>query len=165
MNSLTRRAVILAALVFPQIFLAQTPDQITQVDWVPNISGRWESLQWNLDIYVLELKATNKSLTGTVSMIPGPSHAESSPIKPVEIYDGKVEGNRFEFKVKSPDGMRIIRFTGAPDSGQLRVTRSVELVQPGASPGTDDIFGTRGPLSFVVKHQLPPTKRSRDIIQ
>src|SRR5215471_3051758 len=131
MNSLLRRSAILAMLIFPRMFSAQTPVQEIPLQRIltPDMSGRWESLQWNLDIYVLELKATEKSLTGTVSIIPGPSHAESSSTKPVEIYDGKVEGNRFEFKVKSPDGMRVIRFTGAPAFGQVRVTRSVDLMQ------------------------------------
>ncbi len=129
-------------------------------------SGRWESLQWNLDIWVLDLKVTDGALTGNVSVIPGPSRSTSSVSGPVGIYDGKIDQNQIEFKVKSPDGMRAIRFTGLRTSAGLRFTRSVELLQPGASPGIDDLFGTSGPASFVVKQPRPlVSKRARHIDQ
>ena len=156
---------ILAFIGCYQLHGAQTTFPVSVGDSFTDFTGKWESLQWNLDVWVIELKATKTSLTGTVSISPGPSSSDSGPSKPVEIYDGKIDGGKIEFEVKSPDGMRVIRFTAVRSVSELRFTRTVELLQPGASPGTNDIFGMSAPNTFVAKQQRPPSKRSRNIDQ
>ena len=130
-----------------------------------NLAGTWESLQWNLDQFILELKTSGTTLTGTVSMIPGPDRPSFGELRPMEIYDGKIDRERIEFKVKSPDNMRVILFSGTPTRDGFRLTRKVELLQVGANPGGDDIFGAAGPASFVAKRVEVPPRRGRSIIQ
>jgi hypothetical protein len=113
-------------------------------------SGKWESPQWNLDTLVLDLKVSGEKLTGT--------------LQSVEIYDGKIEKNLIQFKVKSPDGMRVITFSGPIGGNQLRLTRKVETLQAGSAAGGNDIFGTSGPASIVLTRvPQPPSRKSSHI--
>ena len=115
------------------------------------VAGKWESLQWTLDVWVLDLKTSETKLTGTVSITPGPGRP---PSRPADIYDGKIDKNQIEFKVKSPDNMRVITFSGTVTGSEIRFTRKVEM-QPGASTGGDDLLGSEGPQTFVVKRCAP----------
>jgi len=96
-------------------------------------------------------------LTGKVSV---------NDAQPVDIYDGKIDPkNGIEFKVKSPDGMRVITFTAPIGFGALKLARKVEILQAGGSPGGEDIFGAAGPASVVVTRVKTPDRKSRNIVQ
>src|SRR5262245_39017302 len=88
-----------------------------------NWTGQWESLQWNLDTWVIDLKASEGMLTGSVSVIPGAGRTNPSAAKPVEIFDGKATPTGMEFKAKSPDGMRLIQFSGTRTRAGVQFTR------------------------------------------
>ena len=123
------------------------------------IAGKWESLQWTLDVWILDLQTSEKKITGKISITPGPGHP-STPA--VEIYDGKIiDLNQIEFKAKSPDNMRVVVFSGVVSGDEIRFTRKVEM-QQGASAGSDDLLGANGPLKFAVKRVRPPSKNRID---
>jgi len=155
--------VLVALLAFAQTSDFQTSTARTVLDLVPDVTGKWESVQWNLDVWVLELKSTKTTLTGTVSVIPGAERSTASG--PMEIYDGKIDVKGIEFKVKSPDGMRVIRFSGFEVRNEIKLTRTVELLRPDADPGANDIFGKSGPAEFVVKKLSQLPKKLKNIIQ
>jgi hypothetical protein len=123
------------------------------------IAGRWESLQWTLDVWNLDLQTSDKKLTGTISIT---SVADRPSTAAVEIYEGKVvDINQIEFKAKSPDNMRVIVFSGVVSGDEIRFTRKVEM-PPGASAGNDDLMGANGPLKFTVKRVRTPSRTRID---
>jgi hypothetical protein len=135
---------------------AQVTEPLKSIPYA--IAGKWESLQWTLDVWVLDLKTSETKLTGTVSITPGPGRP---PSRPADIYDGKIDKNQIEFKVKSPDNMRVITFSGTVTGSEIRFTRKVEM-QPGASTGGDDLLGSEGPQTFVVKRVRSVSKSHID---
>jgi hypothetical protein len=48
------------------------PPATTNVPQPAGVTGRWENLRWNLDVWIIDLKATGNQLAGTVSMTAGP---------------------------------------------------------------------------------------------
>jgi len=74
----------------------------------------------------VELKVSGEILTGTVSIIPGSIRPSPGGQQSAEIYDGNIEKDSIQFKVKSPDGMRVIHFSGSGGARGLRLARKVE---------------------------------------
>lgn len=119
-----------------------------------DVTGRWESLRWNLDIWRFDLQSRAGQLTGTVSMTAGPNRQALVNPTPAPIFDGKIEGNSVTFKVKSHDNLRTISLSGNVQGDEFAVTRSVEVPGSGA-PGFEAIFGAMAPMMFVAKRVRP----------
>ena len=114
-----------------------------------DVTGRWESLQWNLDIWYLNLTSSGIQLSGTAGVVAGtPDRQGLNNMLP--IYDGKIEGNTFSFKAKSQDNVRTMTFVGKAQGDEIVLLRGVELPSGGAV-GLNVIFGVYAPNSFVAR--------------
>jgi hypothetical protein len=165
-QSHTIRLGLLVLLLVCSVRASNGQESVPEMMFGPSLdlTGTWESLQWNLDIWVLELKSSGTTLTGKVSVNSISEQPTSGVSHAMEIYDAKIDKkNGFEFKVKSPDGMRVITFSGPLGYGTLKLTRKVEILQAGGSPGGEDIFGAAGPSSFVITRVKSPDRKSSHI--
>ena len=125
------------------------PTPLRPVTQPVDVTGRWESLQWNLDIWVLNLMSSGSQLSGTVGVVPGVQDRQGlNNTRP--IYDAKIEGNTVSFKVKSPDNVRTMTFVGNAQGDEIVLSRGVELPSGGAV-GFNVIFGVYAPNSFVAR--------------
>jgi hypothetical protein len=68
--------------------------------------------------------------------------------QPIEIFDGRVDGNTMTFKFKSPDGQRTITLIGKLSGDEITFRREVE--GPSRTRGTG-FFGAAGPQTFTAK--------------
>jgi len=73
---------------------------------------------------VLTLKNDNRSLTGTVVQTSEAPWMKSLNGRPIEISDGKVEGDKFSFKltVENEKGQRVSVYEGVIGSDELKGT-------------------------------------------
>jgi hypothetical protein len=94
---------------------------------------------------VITLQANGATLTGSIT------RAGSAPF---DIEDGKVEGATITFKASTPDGGRIITYTGRVTGDQIAFTRTVQ-VRDAASNGGAGIFGAFGPKQFTARRGTP----------
>jgi len=76
-----------------------------------------------------------------VQQTPAPSSA-------VSIAAGKINGTTISFKVLSPDGERVITFTGRVNVNEISFVRDITVL-PGGSRGGVDLYGSGAPLQFV----------------
>ncbi len=113
-----------------------------------DVTGRWESLQWNQDIWLMDLRSTGNQLSGTVGVMAAPGREAVSNSRP--IYDAKIENNTISFKAKSVDNVRTISFTGKAQGDEILVYRSVQLA-PGGAVGFNVPLGVYAPMSFVAR--------------
>jgi hypothetical protein len=133
------------------------PVPVPAVSWIPgdkarpaDITGRWESLRWNLDQWVFNLKSTGDQVTGDVSMTAGPGRQGLVFPQSSAIYEAKIEGNLVTFKVKSPDNVRTISFTGRIYGDEVAFVRAME-VPPGGAAGFEAVFGATAPFAFLAR--------------
>ncbi len=106
-------------------------------------AGRWEAeFPGAPRVFTVELKIEGTRVTGMWN----PNR--------LDILDGTASGDTLCFKVKAPDGMRTIRFTGLRKGDELRFTRDVE-VGPGGAPGGNSVFGTLGARTFTARRATP----------
>jgi|GEM_PF-4233631 len=129
-----------SALYFAAVFLvvaAQAP--------APAIApaGRWQVAMVPNAPWVFEFTVDGSTLSGTIRQ----SGAENSP---VPITDGKVSGTTITFKVKSPDGGRLITFNGRFTDREISFVRQIAIVT-GGSRGGNDLFGYSSALQFVAQ--------------
>jgi hypothetical protein len=125
------------------------PTPLRPVTQPVDVTGRWESLQWNLDIWYLNLTSSGGQLSGTAGVMAGaPERQAMSNMRP--IYDGKIEGNTVSFKAKSQDNVRTMTFVGKAQGDEIVLSRGVELPSGGAV-GLNVIFGVYAPNSFVAR--------------
>jgi hypothetical protein len=66
----------------------------------------------------------------------------------VTVQGGTVAGDRISFTVPSPNGQRIITFTGTLNGDEMAFVRTVQ-VKEGGAPGGAGLFGMGGPPAFV----------------
>jgi hypothetical protein len=66
----------------------------------------------------------------------------------VTVQSGTVAGDRISFTVPSPNGQRIITFTGTLNGDEIAFVRTVQ-VKEGGAPGFRGLFGVGGPPTFV----------------
>ena len=97
-----------------------------------DIAGRWQTNGVPNAPWVIELQLNGAKVTGTVR--------QGATGEPVPIYFGSIEGNTVSFKVNSPDGDRIITFTGKITRAEIGFSRQVE-VRPGGVRGDTGVFG------------------------
>ena len=101
--------------------------------------GNWEAVFPNAPVVLrINLKTSGDSVGGSFMGAAGP----------IEIYDGKVGSDTISFKVRSPEGARIITITGKLIGDAISFTRDIEVL-PGGSPGGAFIFGTAGARNFT----------------
>jgi Domain of unknown function (DUF3471)/WD40-like Beta Propeller Repeat len=105
------------------------------------LTGTWQTEVPSGGLWTVELRLDGDNLTGTVGMGVG---------DPVEIYEGKIEGNTVVFKCTSPDGDRTITFTGKVNGGEIAFTRDVQ-VHAGGNPLGNGIFGGSTVRQFTAK--------------
>ncbi|HEX5108174.1 MAG TPA: alpha/beta hydrolase [Vicinamibacterales bacterium] len=66
------------------------------------------------------------------------------------VVEGAADQRTLMFKVNSPDGGRVITFTGSVDGDTISFQRDV-LLPPGADPGGNALWGTTGPRTFTAQ--------------
>lgn len=104
-------------------------------------AGRWEAeFPHAPEMYTVDLQTDGTNLTGTIA----------TPTQKVQIYEGMIDGDTMTFKIKSPDGQRMITFTGKVAGDEITFTRDVE-VRAGGNPGGPGIFGALGARTFAAK--------------
>jgi hypothetical protein len=108
-----------------------------------NIAGRWQTMGVPNGPWVIDFQVNGAQVTGTVRQ-GGPTG------EPVPIYFGSIEGNSVRFKANSPDGDRIITFTGKITSAEIGFARAVE-VRPGGTRGDTGIFGGNAVSYFAAR--------------
>ena len=92
--------------------------------------------------FAIELKTDNTTVTGVIRRLPGPA-------EPMQIFDGKLNGNTMTFKTKSPDGLRTITFVGTLTGDEIAFRRQIEQQGAPTRP-TPGFFGSAGPERFTV---------------
>jgi len=131
--NMIRRLLVIAVLLFTSFpALGQS-----------EIAGRWQAMAAANGPWVIELEVKGASVTGNVRQ--GGATSE-----PVPIYFGSIEGNKVRFKANSPDGDRIVTFTGTITRAEIGFARAVEI-RPGGTRGDTGIFGANAVSFFVAR--------------
>ncbi|HEV8366421.1 MAG TPA: alpha/beta hydrolase [Pyrinomonadaceae bacterium] len=134
-------------------FATQKPNPTTLVFFITStietptqFAGEWKvELQFPGQPLIFELKTDGSTLTGVLQ----PPRAG---LQPIEIFDGKIDGNTMTFKFKSPDGQRTITLIGTLSADEIAFRREVEGPAPGGRPGIS-LFGPAGPQTFTAKRK------------
>jgi hypothetical protein len=113
-----------------------------------DVTGQWETLRWNLDVWIVDLKSSGTTVTGTISGTAGRGREQIATQSPVPIFDGHIEGNTISFKAKS-DG-KTIQLIGKVQGNEIVFARTVQL-EAGAVFGGDQLFGSFGSNGFIMK--------------
>jgi hypothetical protein len=108
-----------------------------------DISGRWQTTGVPNGPWIIELQASGSKITGNVRQ--GGASGE-----PVPIYFGSLDGNQVTFKVNSPDGDRIITFSGKITRAEIGFARLVEL-RPGGVRGDAGLLGGNAVSYFAAR--------------
>src|SRR6202008_2198990 len=95
---------------------------------------------------ILNVKTDDGTVTGnaTQGQFDPASGFWTTLVGPFEIYDGKANGDRISFKLRTPDGGRGIAFM-----------RSAEVLR--GDPGRDGILGASGATQFTAILDLTQT--------
>ena len=125
------------------VLLAQARSGSTPVNPTNSPDGRWTANTNGAGPWTFEFKSQGNTLTGTVRQ-------NGPPEAPIAITDGKVDGTRISFKVKSPDGARTITFVGRVNAGEISFVRQFDI-SAGASRGGNDLYGTLSSMQFVAR--------------
>ena len=96
---------------------------------------------------LIDLQVNGSKVTGSVRQ--GGADGE-----PVPIYFGTIEGNTVSFKANSPDGDRIVTFTGKITRIEIGFSRQVE-VRPGGTRGDTGILGGNAVSYFSARRPAP----------
>jgi hypothetical protein len=114
-----------------------------------DFAGVWVASDVGFAPWTFSLKATGNSLTGTAAQgsLDAASGMSTTLVGPFEIYDGKTDGNQISFKLKTPDGGRIITFNGTRTGDKIAFSRSVQVVS--GVPGQNGILGATGATSLT----------------
>ena len=117
---------------------------ITSTDTpVTPLAGKWDAAFPNAPRpFNFSLTITNRTITGNVTAGGGALN--------LPILEGSADGDTLRFKVNSPDGGRIITFSGTLEGGTISFARDV-LVPLGAEAGGNALWGTTGPRMFTAR--------------
>ena len=121
------------------------PTLSLRIAGAPGPSNVWGGV-WQAEVpnapqpVTFELSIDGASVTGTLRP------------QDLPIFDGSVEGSRLRFRVRSPDGLRTITFSGVLEGDEISFTRDIE-VPDGAPPGGRWIFGVDGAKTFVARRE------------
>jgi hypothetical protein len=144
-RTVIQRTLFVAALtiLLCAVLSAQARSGSTPVNPTNSPDGRWTANTNGAGPWTFEFKSQGKTLTGTVRQ-------NGPPEAPIAITDGKVDGTRISFKVKSPDGARTITFVGRVSAGEISFLRQFDI-PPGASRGGNDLYGMSSSMQFVAR--------------
>jgi pimeloyl-ACP methyl ester carboxylesterase len=93
-------------------------------------AGRWQAAFSAGGQYAFDLTIDGEAITGTIR-----SASATTPIQ-----EGRASASEIRFSVRSPNGERIISFTGILDGDRILFTREVRI-RPGGAPGGAALFG------------------------
>jgi hypothetical protein len=112
--------------------------------------------------WIFNVKLENGTVTGnaTQGQFDPASGFWTTLVGPFEIYDGKANGDRISFKLRTPDGGRVITFTGTRNGDRIAFMRSAEVL--GGDPGRDGILGASGATQFTAI--LDPTQTPSEAV-
>jgi hypothetical protein len=130
-------AMLFALYASSLIGSAQTPTPANSP------AGKWQVTMVPNAPWVFEFTVDGTNLLGTIRQ----SGAANDP---VTITDGKISGTTLSFKVKSPDGVRTITFTGRVNGNEISFVRQIAIPAAG-SRGGNDLFGALAALQFVAQ--------------
>jgi hypothetical protein len=102
-------------------------------------AGTWEAVMGAGPDSTIELELDGGSVRATA--------VEQS----LRVTAGAVTGSTLSFRFRSPDGGRMITFTGRLDGDALHFTRTVETLPGGGGAGRGGIFGAQGPDTFAAR--------------
>ena len=116
------------------------------------VTGTWRTQGVGAGTWTVNLRADGSRLTGRVS---------ACTSLPVEIDDGRIQGNTITFRCQSGDGDRVISFTGTMNGDTIALAWKQEVRAGGAAHATDsaldpqdlnarEMFGTSTPPAFSV---------------
>jgi hypothetical protein len=104
-------------------------------------AGRWRVTAVPNAPWTFEFAVVGEALTGTVQQ-------GGTASMPVSITGGKASETTVSFKVLSPDGERIITFSGRVSGNEISFVRQITALVDG-SRGGNDLYGGSAPLQFV----------------
>ena len=128
------RSVLTAALML--LIALQTGAQT-------DIAGKWQTAGVPNGPWLIELQTSGSKVTGTI-------REGGTDGMPIPIYFGSIEGNAVTFRANSPDGDRIITFSGKITRVEIGFVRLVEI-RPGGVRGDAGIFGGNAVLNFSAR--------------
>jgi len=116
------------------------------------VTGTWRTQGVGAGTWTVDLRADGSRLTGRVS---------ACTSLPVEIDDGRIQGNTITFRCQSGDGDRVISFTGTMNGDTIALAWKQDVRAGGAAHATDtaldpqdlnarEMFGTSTPPAFSV---------------
>jgi pimeloyl-ACP methyl ester carboxylesterase len=116
------------------------------------VTGTWRTQGVGAGTWTVDLRADGSRLTGRVI---------ACTSLPVEIADGRIQGNTITFRCQSGDGDRVISFTGTMNGDTIALAWKQEVRAGGAAHATDtaldpqdlnarEMFGTSTPPAFSV---------------
>ena len=117
------------------------------------ITGTWRAEGVGARRWTVSVRADGTQLTGKVS---------ACTSLPVEIYEGRINGNTLTFKCKSPDGDRVVTLTGTVNGDEIVFRWGKQIREGGAMRPADidldlqdanayEMFGASTPLQFTAK--------------
>jgi hypothetical protein len=107
-------------------------------------AGTWDAAFPNAPRpFTFSLSIARGTITGSITAGGGALN--------VPILEGTANERTVIFKVKSPEGRRIITFTGTIDGDAISFVRDVS-VPPGAEPSGNALWGTAGARTFTARH-------------
>lgn len=119
---------------------------LTYAQTGPNgITGTWqtESVCTRGCDWMVALRADGPNLTGA---------ARSCASNPIEIAEGRIDGNTITFKCNSADGGRTITFTGKVTGDVISFDWRLQVRDGGSPPAPDNgMFGSSAPQRFTAK--------------
>jgi hypothetical protein len=131
--------------------LAPLPAVPFRASTVPvDVTGHWEGLRWNEDIWIADLTSNGTSLAGSLSGKTGAGRGPDQPAVP--IFDGRVDGNTISFKATSD--ARVVQLVGKVQGNEIAFARSLKL-ELNAAQGGDQLFGSYASNAFVAKRIDP----------
>ena len=107
-------------------------------------AGIWQASSVPSGPWTFDLRMAGNSLGGTVQ--------QGTSAAPVSIAGGKVSAAAISFKVLSPDGERIVTFSGRVSGNEISFVRQITPLA-GGTRGGNDLFGGSAPLQFVANRK------------
>ena len=117
------------------------------------ITGTWRAEGVGTAPWTVALRADGTRLTGKVS---------SCTSLPVEVYEGRIDGNTVRFKCRSLDGDRVVTLRGTVHAGEIVFTWAKQVRDGGALRPSDidldlqdanahEMFDASTPLQFTAR--------------
>jgi hypothetical protein len=107
-----------------------------------NVTGTWVANDVPYGPWTVELKQDGAKITGSMQQVGGLRG-------PSDIYEGSLKGNAISFKANSPDGARVITFTGTVSGDEISLNRSTQVLKDVLS--LNGLFGISAAPQFTIK--------------